>query len=162
MNQPVEMIALPAAELLRGVPAQTLCRALLDQLTNGRTVTAPLAGDEKLPRIGAEWNGGIYAGLSIADNAPIALVLLPGDEKLNWNEAVAWAEKQGDILPSRFDQLVLFKNLKSQFQETWYWSGEQYASDADYAWYQGFAGGYQSLYHKSYSLRARAVRRVKI
>lgn len=116
----------------------------------------------RLPDIGAQWEGGIYAGLTIHDNQPMALVLLPGDESLNWKDAQAWAEKQGGVLPSRIDQIVLWKNVKDQFKGEWYWSGEQYAPDGVCAWYQYFYYGYQHCTHKSGNCRARAVRRLTI
>lgn len=115
-----------------------------------------------LPDIGAQWEGGIYAGLTIHDNQPMALVLLLGDESLNWKDAVAWAEKQGGVLPSRIDQLVLWKNVKDQFKGEWYWSGEQYAPDDDYAWCQHFCNGGQYGDRKGSLFRARAVRRLTI
>ncbi|MDO8595672.1 MAG: hypothetical protein Q7R45_03515 [Sulfuricaulis sp.] len=160
MNHAVETITLPIADILRGASTQTLAAALLERVKN--SAAAPITARRALPSIGADFEGGIYAGLSIADNAPMALVLLPGDKKLTWNEAVTWAEKQGGVLPSRFDQLVLFKNLKTQFQETWYWSGEQSASNAAFAWFQLFGNGGQSYLRKSSSNRARAVRRLVI
>lgn len=47
------------------------------------------------------------------------------------------------------------------FEDTWYWSSTQSASDSDYAWCQDFGNGYQDDYHKDGTLRARAVRRLK-
>lgn len=122
---------------------------------------APIAF-ANLPSIGAEYEGGIFAGLSIENEQPVALVLLPGDESLTWSDAVAWAEKQGGALPSRIDQLVLFKNLKGEFQEAWYWSGEQFAGNSGYAWGQDFGYGLQGITRKGGSCRARAVRRLPI
>lgn len=115
-----------------------------------------------LPSIGAKWNGGVYAGLSVDSEQPVALVLLSGDEKMDWNAAVAWAEKQGGVLPSRVDQLVLFRNLKSEFQGSWYWSGEQSAGDSGGAWCQDFDYGNQYAGAKDGYFRARAVRRIPI
>lgn len=120
------------------------------------------AGFANLPAIGTEYHGGVYAGLSLENEHPVALVLLPGDESLTWSDALAWAEKQGGALPSRIDQLVLFKNLKSEFQEAWYWSGEQSAGSSDYAWCQDFYDGDQGYDRKVTHCRARAVRRLPI
>ncbi len=115
------------------------------------------------PAIGAEWEGGIYAGISIENNAPVHLVLLPGEaESVTWKKALAWAEKQSGVLPSRIDQLVLWQNLKREFKEEWYWSGEQHSGDSDDAWLQGFADGHQGWGHEDGSSRARAVRRLPI
>jgi hypothetical protein len=116
-----------------------------------------------LPKIGSAWNDGVYAGLSLENEKPVALVLLPGDlDEAPWADAVSWAEKQGGVLPSRIDQLVLFQNLKGKFEAKLYWSGTPYAGDESYAWYQYFGYGYQNCHHKYYKLRARAVRRVAI
>lgn len=162
MNHPAEFVSIPAAEVLRNVSVQTLAQALLERVSNGDA--APLASTHgiALPAIGAAWKGGIYAGLTVHDNDPAELILLPGDEELNWKDAGAWAEKQGGVLPSRIDQLVLFKNLKAEFQEAWYWSGEQYAHDDAYAWCQSFSYGGQFSTHKSSHGRARAVRRLPL
>lgn len=115
-----------------------------------------------LPQIGAQWEGGVYAGLTIHDNQPMALVLLPGDESLNWKDAIAWAEKHGGELPSRIDQLVLWKNVKDQFKGEWYWSSEQCAPNGVFAWSQGFGDGYQRNGRKGVNFRARSVRRLTI
>lgn len=115
-----------------------------------------------LPAIGSPYEGGTYAGVSIENEQPVALVLLAGDESLPWKEACEWATKQGGVLPSRIDQLVLWKNLKSEFKDTWYWSGEQYAGDDAFAWCQYFGSGTQYDTHKDYGYRARAVRRIPI
>lgn len=155
IHQP-ETISLPVADVLRQASSQTLAQELLARLSNGHPAPASSAD---LPPIGTERNGEIYAGLSIADNQPVALWLLPGDEKLNWKDAVARAEKQGGVLPSRIDQLVLLKNLKQHFKEDWYWSGETHPSDAGSAWGQIFTDGCQDFYRKDYYFRARAVRR---
>ena len=141
-------------------------QAMFDMVVDGQPNATVSIGypvtlsPEDLPAIGAEWEGGIYAGLSIEDNKPVALVLLPGEDKLPWDAARAWAGKQGGALPSRFDQLVLFKNLKSHFKEDWYWSGEQFAPVPSCAWGQSFSSGAQSNGHKANGNRARAVRRV--
>lgn len=124
--------------------------------------TAEKAKIPPLPAIGDLWHGGIYAGLSIDDGRPVALVLLPGDEQMKWKDACAWAEKQGGTLPSRIDQLVLLKNLKSEFKEEAYWSAEGRFADGAVAWAQYFSSGHQSGWHKGDSRRARAVRRVTV
>jgi hypothetical protein len=121
----------------------------------------PAAGVSAMP-IGTKWQGGIYAGISIEDNRPVALVLLEGDESMDWEAAGKWAKERGGVLPSRIDQLVLFKNLKSEFKDAWYWSGETFAGHSDYAWFQPFTTGAQSYYGKGNDYRVRAVRRIPI
>lgn len=115
-----------------------------------------------LPTVGAEWHGGKYAGLTLDGDHLAALILLPGDFQGTFAEAKDWAEKEDGVLPSRHDQLVLFKNMKSEFKDAWYWSGEQPAGDADFAWCQDFSSGTQDWLDVSFRYRARAVRRIPI
>lgn len=107
-----------------------------------------------------------YAGLIIGkDGEPsYHLILLPGDsEKLNWSDAIAWAEQQGGELPTRREQALLYANLKDQFDSDLYWSSETYERNPLYAWFQNFLHGHQSHFLKdNLSCRARAVRRVEI
>ena len=63
-------------------------------------------------------------------------------------------------LPTRREQRVLFANAKDLFEDAWYWSGEQHASDPDCAWMQSFDIGGQFYDPKGTSTRARAVRSV--
>ena len=134
-----------------------LLRAVLEQLPGAISATMELNVETA---IGAELAGGIYAGLTIFDGRPHQLVLLPGDTEATWVEAQAWARAQGGALPSRFDLLVLWDNLKREFQERAYWSSEPVAGAAGYAWIQYFYSGYQHYSGKDWSCRARAVRRV--
>jgi hypothetical protein len=109
--------------------------------------------------------GEVYAGLILGkDGIPDHhLIVLPGEiEKATFTEAQKWAKKQGGELPSRREQRVLFANAKEAFQPDWYWSGELHASDARYAWYQGFGYGRQGIYYVGDHCRARAVRRLII
>lgn len=105
-----------------------------------------------------------YAGILLKDGKPAAhLVLLPGETTgATWDKAVAWVKKQGGDLPTRQEQALLYANLKSEFQPTWYWSCEQHADDSASAWFQGFDDGSQDDWHKCSEFRARAVRRVPI
>lgn len=48
------------------------------------------------------------------------------------------------------------------FEESWYWSSSQSASDDGYAWYQHFSNGTQTNNLTYDKLRARAVRRVPV
>ena len=106
---------------------------------------------------------GIYVGLTIADGKPAKLYLLPGEaESINWKDAGEWAKKQGGELPSRFDALVLFENLKKEFKEAYYWTAAQRADVPACAWCQYFYWGRQSLWHQDAKIRARAVRRLPI
>ncbi len=123
---------------------------------NQNTNTLPAA-------IGAAFSGGIYAGIirGVAGAPDQHLVLLPGDvDDVNWEAANAFAASAGGELPTRAEQALLFANLKDQFEPRWYWSSEQ--AGPSLAWTQGFFGGYQNSYYRSYEGRARAVRRLPI
>ena len=109
--------------------------------------------------------GELYAGLILAkgDQPAHHLVLLPGEaESVNFAAAQKFAANAGGELPTRREQALLYANLKGEFQQRAYWSGEQHAAYADDAWYQDFDFGYQDDLNKSASLRARAVRRLII
>jgi hypothetical protein len=123
--------------------------------------TSAPRGTDGLPTIGHPLQNGIFAGLSLEDERPVALILLPGDIEADWNKAAAWAKEQGGALPSRIDQLVLFKNLKRELKEEAYWSDTPLAGDDADAWYQLFNGS-QGTSLKVSKLRARAVRRIAI
>jgi hypothetical protein len=158
-----------SAEQLQQPVNVTLPLGLLLRVTNGALPAAMtnISMDRPrvlgLPAIGAEFLGGIYAGLSVSEERRVALILLPGDvDDSNWNDATAWAFQQGGALPSRFDHLVLFKNLKSEFKEQAYWSCAPDAGDESDAWYQDFSDGSQFSNLKFNKLRARAVRRIAI
>jgi hypothetical protein len=128
-----------------------------DQLRQEVTVALPLSvllriGEEPkpgaavlsnrtLPAIGSKLELGIFAGVTLHNDDLFGLELLPGDFNGTWAEAKDWADKEGGVLPSRHDQLVLFRNVKGEFKDAYYWSGEQPAGDPDYAWCQGFGDG---------------------
>ncbi|CAN7739844.1 DUF1566 domain-containing protein [Duganella sp. LjRoot269] len=125
--------------------------------------------DQKLSTIpaaiGAAFEGGLYAGIARGVNGlpDTHIVLLPAAaEDVTWDQAKAFAAEAGGELPTRSEQALLYANLKDQFEEDWYWSGEQHASTPSLAWYQYFYGGSQYYGRKSYGGRARAVRRLPI
>jgi hypothetical protein len=130
--------------------------------------TRPVAGrydivHDCLPSLGATFKDGIYAGLTIYAGQPEALVLLPGDEKWNWKDGTEWAKQRGGVLPSRLDAMILYQNLKGEFdKDSYYWTSEEYAGYADFAWFAGFSYGSQFYGHKGDDYRCRAVRRVAI
>jgi hypothetical protein len=113
-------------------------------------------------------DGEIYAGAIInPDGTGNHIVLLDGElADSEWDDAMAWAKKQGGDLPNRVEQAILFANLKDDFEERAYWSSEQHASYSDYAWSQRFSqrfyGGTQDYWTKASPLQARAVRRILV
>ena len=110
-------------------------------------------------------DGEQYAGIILGkDGAPDHhLILLPGEaEDVNWEDAHEFSSKAGGELPTRREQSLLYSNLKEEFEESAYWSGEQHSGDSACAWYQGFYDGGQDYGLKVSPLRARAVRRSPI
>lgn len=104
-----------------------------------------------------------YAGIAFKDGKPSHhLVVLPGDVSKNFSAANEWAKEIGGELPTRSEQALLYGNRPDLFEKDWYWSGEQHAGDAGYAWSQYFSYGTQYWLNVSYRDRARAVRRISI
>jgi hypothetical protein len=66
-----------------------------------------------------------------------------------------------ETLPGQTSTTAFRKGGAEAFNESWYWSSSQSASTNDYAWFQGFNGGFQDGNRKLNELRARAVRRWK-
>lgn len=105
-----------------------------------------------------------YAGIILDDegNPDYHLILLPGEaEAIQWEGAMKWAEDRDGELPTRLEQSLLFANLKSEFKEAAYWSGQR-LEDERYAWSQTFSNGNQYCDITTGKLRARAVRRLTI
>jgi hypothetical protein len=63
-------------------------------------------------------------------------------------------------LPSRREAALCYAATPELFDKDWHWASTQYSPD--YAWGQDFNDGYQNHYHKTYVLRARAVRRTSV
>lgn len=143
------------------LPADTLTNLWLERV---RAEAPPRP--RGYPKIGAAFHGvpGIYAGLICgADkfDADYHLVALDGErEECTWQEAKTWAESLGGRLPTRREQAVLFGNTPQLFERAWYWSGEEHASDPDFAWCQSFTNGGQDRNLKDDRCRARAVRTI--
>jgi hypothetical protein len=158
MNEPMVKI---------DVPQSALVAAFLEKMTRAEGGFFRVAAGLEIPilerpEIGAPFHGGIYAGITLDGATPMALVLLPGDDEMPWKQACEWAIKMGGELPTRMDALVLWQNVPKEFKEAYYWTREENASNADYAWSQYFGLGRQGNDRKSDELRCRAVRRVAI
>ena len=106
-----------------------------------------------------------WAGLILKENGKpdYHLFKLPGQlDKTNYAGALAYAKKQGGEPPTLRDLALMRTNLRAQFQDKWYWSGEESRSSSGWAWMQGFANGGQSSDSKGFEVCAVAVRRVFI
>ena len=143
--------------------SQALLNALrkIDQVPAAAEPAAPSAQ----LRIGDRYQDGIYAGLSRGeDGQPDAhLVLLDAvpEGKLNWKDALKWAEGLGNDarLPTRFESALLYANVREQMNtDDWHWTLAQ--TSAGFAWVQDFDDGFQLSNGKSITGRARAVRRL--
>lgn len=109
-------------------------------------------------------DGERYAGIVIENGKPSHhLILLPAKPtgRLDWKEAMAWAEDVDGALPSRFEAALLYANLRDEFdQSAYHWTSTQFSGD--YAWIQYFGCGNQDYDGKSGEFLARAVRRLTI
>jgi len=121
--------------------------------------TQPTIVFKDLPAVGAEFDGGTFAGiLTQQDGTHVAVVLLTDwSEGLTWKKALTWAKKQGGGLPTRPVAALLYANLKPKLQPRWHWTSEE--DVASYAWSCYFNDGSQYDNHKSYEGCAVAVRR---
>lgn len=127
-----------------------------------------------LPQLGTVWpgQGGLFAGIMTAtDGSEFALILAdekPEEITLDHEDATTFAagleidEHKDFSLPDRRESLLLFINLKDQFEEAYYWTSTQHPDDSSHAFIQYFGYGRQNWYHKSNRYRARAVRRLPI
>src|SRR6266850_3016156 len=109
-----------------------------------RNLKAAAAAAITLPELA---KGERYAGILLDEKGAPGhhLVLLPGTstKDLNWEDAKAWAKKQGGELPTRREQSLLMANAKQHIEGRWHWSSEQYAGASASAWFQSFYDGYQ-------------------
>lgn len=105
-----------------------------------------------------------YAGTVLNADGTIKhhLVLMAPrpDCSLNWDDAMAWAQKVGGSLPDHQEQALLFANCKPHLDDVWHWSFQQHETNASYAWYCNARNGHQYYFHKSAEGAAVAVRRV--
>jgi hypothetical protein len=116
-----------------------------------------------LPALGAELDGGLFAGLTTtADGKHHAVCLLPDkpEADMPWKQAMAWAESVNGVLPTRPVAALLFANCKAQFEESWHWTSEEWGGSS--AWFQYFDYGLQHYDHKTNELSARAVRLIQL
>ncbi|NRR28861.1 DUF1566 domain-containing protein [Oxalobacteraceae bacterium] len=84
-----------------------------------------------------------------------------GDDGIN-PSSLPVGEAYSDEVPAQTIVANFMEGEADSFEDEWYWSSTQHASYPSDAWGQGFGGGTQFGYHKSYEGRARAVRRLPI
>ena len=87
-----------------------------------------------------------YGGLMLDDEGQPShhVVLLPGEaDDINYEDALAWASKQGGDLPTPNEQSLLYANLKRLFQDAWYWSSKEHPTNKNCAFVQRFSNGDQ-------------------
>ena len=143
---------------------------ILAEYLSAKQIQRP-AYNATVQRIGAIWpgEGGIYAGVMRGRDGGPDYHLIVGPEydgELRWQPAIEWAtglevdSRKDFTLPYRNEQALLFANVAELFRREYYWSREQHAEDADYAWIQGFGSGSQNNCLKDGNYRALAVRRV--
>ncbi len=105
-----------------------------------------------------------YAGAVLNDDGTVKhhLVLMAAkpEERLNWKDALAWADRVNGFLPTRQEAALIFANCRPHVEEVWHWTSEVYEPDASYAWYCFFYYGYQGYNRKVFPGAARAVRRL--
>ena len=163
MNQSAEAVTLHVGEATVSIPAKSLVLAWLEKETRG--TAAPLQRFDALglPQIGDEYEGGLYGGLTIFNNTPQKLIVLPGEfDPGNWQAYLDWCKQHDGEWMSRVDGLLLYQRLKKEFKDASYWTGEQCPLDPVYASVQNFGYGTQDWGLKGLSFRGRAVRRLPL
>lgn len=124
------------------------------------------------PRIGEYWagQGGKFRGICKGADGP-DYFLIEHDEELPvgpWDKAIeaakaVTADGHTDFsLPTRAEAALCYATAKDEHEEDWYWTSEQRASFASFAWGTYFGDGYQYGLRKVTSYRARAVRRTPL
>ncbi|MGV0960138.1 MAG: DUF1566 domain-containing protein [Limnohabitans sp.] len=115
-----------------------------------------------LPALGADLQGGTFAGITTQpDGTHCAVILLPDQgSKLTWNAAVDWAKALDAELPTRPVAAMLFANIKDKLRPAWHWTSEE--DDASGAWGCSFFSGSQHYGHKSFEGSAVAVRLIPL
>lgn len=103
-----------------------------------------------------------YAGVVLDDDGNVQhhVVLMPQrpDKRLEWGDAVEWAESIGGVLPTLQEQSLLFANCKPHIEADWHWSSQAEGNGS--AWYCYFDDGYQNFNHQYGKGAAVAVRRL--
>lgn len=117
-----------------------------------------MSDERVIPEIGQPWQGGTYAGVSVHENQPVHLVLLPGAADRTWTDAATWAKECGGELPSRIDALILFQNVNAHVKDHRYWTADICWNNC--AWFQFGRDGEQKYELQDQRLDALAIRRI--
>jgi len=149
------------------VPDAQVVDLVLERLQAGEIDWRTTRLSETTPKIGEPWpgQGGIYAGIMRGrdGNPDYHLIVGKATEPMPWGKAKDEVERHPEwSLPYRAEQALCYANVPELFEKEWYWSCEQHAGTAGYAWCQNFGNGNQYYNLKSNELRARAVRRLVI
>lgn len=153
-------------------PVEAVLEEVRAYLTELRTIEA-LSAELCTPKLGEEWpeHGGIFAGVRVGQRGAPNYFLIVGPEHgsyLNWDSAITWAaslevgEHRDFVLPDRREADSLFMRVRSLFQRSYYWLGEQHPASACCAYGQHFGDGDQDYWHEDDEYRVRAVRRSPI
>lgn len=121
-----------------------------------------------LCRIGRYWDGqgGIFAGITPKADGDYCLIRgnLAQQRDVIWREAREQADAfQADghfdfRLPTREEAALLYANLRGEFEDKWYWTGDTYHADPKCAWVQTFGYGRQADARMTDACRVVAVR----
>lgn len=150
------------------VPDTEVQRLVLERLKGGSPILMPQG--LITPPLGVYWpeRGGIFVGtvLGIEGERNYHLIIGPEcEDRMSQPDGMKYAAgievgvHKDFTLPNRREQRFLQCNGHGLFKPEFYWSCEQHAADADFAFGQTFDDGYQDLYHKSLKSHVRAVRR---
>lgn len=118
-----------------------------------------------LPKIGAAFHGGCFAGiLSDTDGAPYALILLPAElAAVDWYTAKEWTKTLDADLPRRCEAAMLLNSFPQAWGAGWAWTNEDYfRQPATCAWGFYENGGRTTAEDKTTAGNAFAVRRLPI
>jgi hypothetical protein len=113
---------------------------------------------------------GTFCGIvgGTAEQPFAALILLDakptGD--LNWADAMAWGQAQGESshIPTRDESAHLYATSRELMDKSdWHWTSTEYTpSSESHAWLQDFRDGYQGYDNKSSERLCRAVRLIQL
>jgi len=90
----------------------------------------------------------------------LVLMAAKPDGRMEWADAMAWAQRVGGHLPTRQEQALLFANCRPHLEATWHWSSE--TEGESYAWLCHFGHGTQYYGHRSAEGCAVAVRLIPL